>query len=110
MSITVGTPENYRTGFLRFEVARFYCGHNAIIGRPRLAKFMAIPHYPYMILKMPGPQGIITMHAGFQGTAESFWGAIQTTLTIGPSIALPAQVDGKPVQEDFTIPSNEASA
>jgi hypothetical protein len=52
---TVGTPENYRIEFLRFEVARFDYGYNAIIGRPGLAKFMAIPHYPYMILKMPGP-------------------------------------------------------
>jgi hypothetical protein len=32
------------------------------------------------------------------------------TLTVGPSVALPAQVDGKPVEEDFTIPSNEAPA
>jgi hypothetical protein len=51
--VTFGTPENYRTKFLRFEVVRFVCGYNTIIGRPRLAKFMAIPHYPYMILKMP---------------------------------------------------------
>jgi hypothetical protein len=65
MSVTFGTPKNYRTEFLRFEVARFDCGYNAIIGRPGLAKFMAIPHYPYMILKMPGPQGIITMCANF---------------------------------------------
>jgi hypothetical protein len=50
MSVTFGTPENYRTKFLRFEVARFDCGYNAIIGRPGLAMFMAIPHYPYMIL------------------------------------------------------------
>jgi hypothetical protein len=56
MPVTFGTPENYRTEFLRFEVANFDCGYNAIIGRPRLAKFMAIPHYMYMILKMPGPQ------------------------------------------------------
>jgi hypothetical protein len=53
MPVTFGTPENYRTEFLRFEVASFDCGYNAIIGRPRLAKFMAIPHYTYMILKMP---------------------------------------------------------
>ena len=53
MSVTFGTPENYRTEFLRFEVASFDCGYNAIIGRPRLAKFMAIPHYTCMILKMP---------------------------------------------------------
>jgi hypothetical protein len=29
-------------------------------------------------------------------------------LTIEPSVALPAQADGKPVEEDFTIPSSEA--
>jgi hypothetical protein len=56
ISVTFGTLENYRTEFLRFEVPRFDCGYNAIIERPGLAKFMAIPHYPYMVLKMPGPQ------------------------------------------------------
>jgi hypothetical protein len=69
MPITFGTPENYRTKFLRFEVASFDCGYNAIISRPGLAKFMAIPQYSYMILKMPGPQGIITVCADFQGAA-----------------------------------------
>jgi hypothetical protein len=47
LSVAFGTLENYRTEFLRFEVARFDCRYNAIIGRPGLAKFMAIPHYPY---------------------------------------------------------------
>jgi hypothetical protein len=41
MPVTFGTPKNYRTEFLRFEVASFDCGYNAIIGRPGLAKFMA---------------------------------------------------------------------
>jgi hypothetical protein len=72
MPVTFGTPENYITEFLRFEVASFDRGYNAIIGRPGLAKFMVIPHYSYLILKMPGPQGIITMRADFQGTAEAF--------------------------------------
>jgi hypothetical protein len=81
MSVTFRTPENYITEFLRFEVANFDCGYNAIIGRPGLAKFMAIPHYTYMILKMPGPQGIITVHADFQGAAECFRVAIQAALT-----------------------------
>jgi hypothetical protein len=53
-------------------VASFDCGYNAIVGRPELAKFMAIPRYSYMILKMPGPQGIITVHVDFQGAAECF--------------------------------------
>jgi hypothetical protein len=69
--VAFGTPESYRT-VLRFEVARFNYGYNTIIGRPGLTKFMAIPHYPYMILKMPGPQGIITVRVDFQGAAECF--------------------------------------
>jgi hypothetical protein len=109
MSVTFGAPENYRTEFLRFKVARFDCGYNTIIRRPGLAKFMAIPHYPYMILKMPGLQGIIIVRADFQGATECFWGAIQTALTGGPSVALPVQVNDKPTEDGFTIPSNEAS-
>eukprot|EP00267_Zea_mays_P040502 XP_008680412.1 uncharacterized protein LOC103655436 [Zea mays] len=37
-----------------------------------------------MTLKMPGPQGIITMRADFQGAIECFRGTIQTALTVGP--------------------------
>jgi hypothetical protein len=51
---------------------------------------MTIPHYLYMILKMSEPQGIITVRADFQGTAECFRGAIQTALAVGPLAALPA--------------------
>jgi hypothetical protein len=85
MPVIFGTLENYRTEFLSFEVANFDCGYNAIIGRPGLAKFMAIPHYTYRILKMPGPQGIITVRADFQGAAECFRVAIQAALTTKPS-------------------------
>jgi hypothetical protein len=86
MHVTFGTPKNYRTEFLKFEVASFDCGYNAIIGRLGLAKFMAIPHYSYMILKMSGPQGIITVRADFQGVVECFRGAIQAALTTRPSM------------------------
>jgi hypothetical protein len=109
MPVTFGTPENYRTEFLRFEVANFDCGYNAIIGRPGLAKFMAIPHYTYMILKMPGPQGIITVRADFQGAAECFRVAIQAALTTKPSTISSTQVNSKP-EEDLAVPANEAQA
>jgi hypothetical protein len=109
MSITFGTPENYRTEFLRFKVASFYCGYNTIISRPGLAKFMAIPHYTYMILKMSGPQGIITVRTDFQGAAECFRVAIQAALTTKPSMTYSAQANSKP-EEDLTIPANEAQA
>jgi hypothetical protein len=109
MSVTFGTPENYRTEFLRFEVANFDCGYNTIIGRPGLVKFMAIPHYTYMILKIPGPQGIITVRANFQGAAECFRVAIQVALTTKPSATSSAQANSKP-EEDLVVPANEAQA
>jgi hypothetical protein len=107
MPVTFGTPENYRTEFLRFEVANLNCGYNTIIGRPGLAKFMAIPHYSYMILKMLGPQGIITVRADFQATAECFRGAIQATLTTRPPTTSSTKADTKP-KGDLAIPTNKA--
>jgi hypothetical protein len=109
MLVSFGTPENYRTEFLRFEVASFDCGYNVIIDRPVLAKFMAIPHYSYMILKMPGPQGIITMHADFQGAVECFRGAIQAALTTRPPTTSSTQANTKP-EGDLVVPANEAQA
>jgi hypothetical protein len=32
-----------------------------VLGRPCYAKFMAVPNYTYLKLKMPGPNGIITV-------------------------------------------------
>jgi hypothetical protein len=30
--------------------------YHAILGRPALTKFMAVPHYSYLVLKMPTEQ------------------------------------------------------
>jgi hypothetical protein len=68
---------------------------------------MAIPHYSYMILKMPGPQRIITMRADFQGAAECFRVGIQVALTTKPSTTSSMQANSKP-EEDLAIPTNEA--
>jgi hypothetical protein len=61
LPITFRTPSNYRTKFIKFEVADFESSYHAILGRPTLAKFMAIPHYPYLLLKMPGPNGVLSL-------------------------------------------------
>src|SRR4051812_6057331 len=44
-----------------FQVAPFKSGYHAILGREAFTIFQAIPHYGYMKLKMPGPNGIITL-------------------------------------------------
>jgi hypothetical protein len=40
--------------------------YNAILGRPAFLRFMAVPHYTYFVLKMPGPRGIITVKGSFE--------------------------------------------
>jgi hypothetical protein len=61
LPVTFGIEENFRTEYLMFEVADFCSSYHAIIGQPMLAKFMAIPHYTYLIMKMPAPNGILSV-------------------------------------------------
>ena len=61
MPVTLGTRENFRTDNISFEVANFKTTYHAIFGRPAFAKFMAVPLYTYMVLKLPGPNSIITL-------------------------------------------------
>jgi hypothetical protein len=40
-------------------VTDFESSYHAILGRPTLAKFMAMPHYIYLLLKMPSKIGVL---------------------------------------------------
>jgi hypothetical protein len=62
LPITFGeTRENYRTEYIKFEVADFETSYHAILGRPAIAKFMAVPHYTYLVLKMPSPTSVLSL-------------------------------------------------
>ena len=43
----------------------FLGSYHAILGQPCYAKFMAIPSYAYLKLKMLGPNSVITMSSAF---------------------------------------------
>jgi hypothetical protein len=55
------TRENYHTEYIKFEVADFETSYHAILGRPTIAKFMAVPHYTYLVLKMLSPAGVLSL-------------------------------------------------
>ena len=55
-----GNPNNFQIEFIKFEVADFESSYYAIFSWLALAKFMSIPHYPYLLLKMLGPNGILS--------------------------------------------------
>jgi hypothetical protein len=61
--VTFGSTTNYMTEFIKFKVADFDSSYHAIFRCPALAKFMDVPHYPYLLFKMPGPKCTLS----FQG-------------------------------------------
>jgi hypothetical protein len=61
LPVTFKTKDNYSTEYIKFEVADFNSSYHAILGRPALAKFMAVPHYVYLLLKMTGKIGVLTL-------------------------------------------------
>ena len=60
-----GNRANFCSEVLTFEVVDFPWSYHAILGQPCYAKFMAIPNYTYLKLKMPGPNGVITVSSAF---------------------------------------------
>ena len=61
LPVTFGNKTNFRTETLTFEVVDWKGAYHAILGRPAYAKFMAVPNYTYLKLKLPGPNGVITV-------------------------------------------------
>ncbi|KAK1694635.1 hypothetical protein QYE76_011332 [Lolium multiflorum] len=55
LPVTFGTPVNYRTERITFEVVNFRSPYHCVLGRQAFARFMAAPHYAYNMMKMPGP-------------------------------------------------------
>jgi hypothetical protein len=45
LPMTFGTPENYRTESVVFDIVEVNLPFNAIIGRPTLYQFLAVAHY-----------------------------------------------------------------
>ncbi|XP_066311341.1 uncharacterized protein [Miscanthus floridulus] len=65
LPITFRDQFNYRAETLTFMVVGFLGTFHAILGYPCYAKFMAIPNYTYLKLKMSGPHGVITVGTSF---------------------------------------------
>jgi hypothetical protein len=54
LPVTFGSRSNYRTELIDFDVAHIGLPYNAILGFPALAKFMAVTHHAFNLVKMPG--------------------------------------------------------
>ena len=91
--VTFGTPENFRTEKILFEVAGFDMGYNVILGRPALAKFMAVVHYAYQAIKIPTKKGSLTV----RGSDRVAFQCEKTALEMAGELARPpASVEDTP--------------
>jgi hypothetical protein len=70
LKVTFGDENNYREEPITFEVVPFKSTYHVIFGRPAFHNFHARPCYIYNQLKMPGPDGIITVYGSFRKAKE----------------------------------------
>ena len=87
LPVQFGTAKHFRVDYINFLIVDFNTACHAILSLPALAKFMAMPHYTYLVLKMPTKQGVLSLRANldvaYNCEKESF--ALTRQLT-SPSI------------------------
>ena len=65
LPVMFGDRANFHSKVLTFEVVDFLGSYHTILGRPCYTKFMVVPNYTYLNLKMLGPNGVITVSSAF---------------------------------------------
>jgi hypothetical protein len=109
LPVTFGTEENFRTEYLSFEVADFKSSYHTILGRPMLARFMAVPHHTYLVLKMSAPKGVLTVYDDLLISFKYDNEAVEiatTSACFGASTVMVA-VAKKVALTDLTIPEQK---
>ena len=71
LAVTFGTRQNCHTENLEFDVAHIALPYNAILGYHALAKFMAVMHHVYNMVKLPGRDGMITIQGEVEDAMHS---------------------------------------
>jgi hypothetical protein len=111
--VTFGeTRENYRTKYIKFEVADFETSCHAILSRPAIAKFMAIPHYMYLVLKMPSPAGVLSLQGDLKISFDCDTKAVELAATNQvPNAMMEIYVASKkPAPSELDIPEKSDKA
>ena len=71
LEVVFGSPENFRSEELIFDIVPFRSGYHALLGRTAFARFNAVPHYAYLKLKMPGPNGVIIVNGSTERSLQT---------------------------------------
>jgi hypothetical protein len=70
LEVLFGGKDNHRREPIWFEVVDLNSPYHALLGQPALAKFMDVPHYAYLKIKLPGPRGVITVSGCYKKSIE----------------------------------------
>jgi hypothetical protein len=92
-SSALGLPPTSEKEALTFEVVGFRGTYHAVLGRSCYAKFMAVPNYTYLKLKMPGPNGIITVGSTYRHAYECDVECVEYVEALAESKALIADLE-----------------
>jgi hypothetical protein len=103
------TPDNFRKETLTFEVVGFRGAYHAILGRPCYAKFMAVPNYTYLKMKMPGPKGVITVGSSIEHAFDCDVKCVEHTEVLALDDALMVSME-KLVNEDLDSTAKHAGS
>ena len=66
IDVLFGDKDHFRREPVWFEVVDLESLYHALLGRPALAKFMAVPHYTYLKMKMPSSKGILSITGDYR--------------------------------------------
>ncbi|XP_025819269.1 uncharacterized protein LOC112895527 [Panicum hallii] len=96
---------------IKFEVANFESSYHAILSRPALAKFMAVPHYVYLLLKMSGKIGVLTFRGDIKKLYDCDKEAIEyASITRVPEPSAEVFVAAQQLsQSEMAIPTKKLS-
>ncbi|XP_066334234.1 uncharacterized protein [Miscanthus floridulus] len=86
LPVQFDTAKHFCVDYVNFLIADFNMVYHAILGRQALAKFMAVLHYTYLVLKMPREQGVLSLRTnldvGYNCEKKSFMLAKATDISI----------------------------
>jgi hypothetical protein len=109
LPVWFGTPDNYRKETLTFEVVGFRGAYHAILGRSCYAKFMAVPNYTYLKMKVPGPNGVITVGSSIKHAFDCDVECVKHAEALALDEALVANME-KMANEDLSSAAKHAGS
>jgi hypothetical protein len=100
LPVWFGTLDNFRKETLTFKVVGFRGAYHAILGRPCYAKFMAVPNYIYLKMKMSGHKGVIIVGSSIEHAFDCDFECVEHAEALALDEALVATME-KLVNEDL---------